>query len=559
MSYVFNSDLYPQVLDNIRHNYQVKIFNDLDPDVAISLFENTSAALPEFRTEWNQWILEYETQHFIDPDNFSHSLLEATAITALSMNECQDFWPQFYISLYIHDILVTYSQNASYPVDHILEGIVDFFEQRFHELRVEDTDLSFAIHKRLLYTNLLDFICIKKQFYNSTDLNASTTEINQTLGVNSCQAKFLIKMASNLAAKCSYSECADMYELVINAYIEYGKIDTYDILVLTLVAICIMCILLDAFEQWYFVYLKNSTYKFTTSFSTLIPGSYFRKVVNMMSLWLFILSVMTMTNRDTMRQTETWWVYPMTFSVVLCCILLTHTMRLFPTIGYLFNITFMMGNNVIYFSVVFAGVVYNFMFVTYVEKIFMHPQWPDKTFAGFRKPYDLMLALFRLFLHVDLNTLFSNSPVSVPGLLPLIVLLIMQSIVWLLQSLNMASREQPVMKEPRKELLLYMQWLEEALSAEYTFTVLCLPLRCCNWCTYISHHVAGYTVERGNDGKFKMYMPVKNLPISPMLSIDLRDYELALVLQMAMMLCILIHCCIFFSDIWPYLATLVQL
>ena len=528
MSSIFKPEAYPQVLDNVRHDYQVKTFNHLDRDEATSLFRKIPVAYPEFGAEW---ILENERKNFTDPDNFPRGLLDVMAKTALSMNEYQDFWPQFYVGLHLRDILGLHSQNASYSDDHNLQGIVDFYSKSFCQLRVVDTNLSFVVDTAVPCNDFVDLICIKEKFYNSNDLNASTAEINQTLGANSCEAKARIDIASDLASQCSNNELVGMYELVENAYIESGKIDRLEGLILCFVAMCLMSLLTDWCEQVYFFNMGFIDFE-----GIRIPGSYFKKVVNVISLWLFVFSVLmdflSTNSTKTMVATDTQWVYLMTFSFVLRCVMFIHRMRFDVLFGKSVFTNFMVGEHRFRYCVVVVGVVY--IFGTALSIIVIHPQCANETLASFRNLSNAMLSTVgHMFGHGNMDAFYTHIPVKVSDVMLIAVM------GFLLMILCKLSTAETVMKEPGIETLLFKEWLQEALSAEYTFAVLSLPFRYCGinklfkgWvqeaCTvlclpyrcrsisktnYTRHREAGYIVKRGDDGKVKMFIPVQNLPV----------------------------------------------
>jgi hypothetical protein len=76
----------------------------------------------------------------------------------------------------------------------------------------------------------------------------------------------------------------------------------------------------------------------------------------------------------------------------------------------------------------------------------------------------------------------------------------------------MSSTATDVMRAPWSDTLWHVGWLEEALSAEYTFSVLCLPSRCLCKCRYVSHQNAGYIVHSAPGGGCRMYLPTQHGP-----------------------------------------------
>ena len=69
-----------------------------------------------------------------------------------------------------------------------------------------------------------------------------------------------------------------------------------------------------------------------------------------------------------------------------------------------------------------------------------------------------------------------------------------------------------IMSDPWKEVLWKAEWLDEATSAEYTFSVIILPFRKFIRCGYFSHEKAGYIVKRLPNKKYKIYIECFHCP-----------------------------------------------
>ena len=145
--------------------------------------------------------------------------------------------------------------------------------------------------------------------------------------------------------------------------------------------------------------------------------------------------------------------------------------------------------------------------------ILTNTECPVEKLSGFQSLIESMFSTFQLtFGHGDITVFYSNIPAKVSYVMYIVItgLLLMNLIIGI-----MSSTATDVMQEPWRETLWYMGWLEEALSAEFTYTctALGLPCRCCCKCNYVSHRNAGYVVERGDDGKYRMYLPIVNVPV----------------------------------------------
>ena len=72
-----------------------------------------------------------------------------------------------------------------------------------------------------------------------------------------------------------------------------------------------------------------------------------------------------------------------------------------------------------------------------------------------------------------------------------------------------------LMTDPWKDTLWRVEWLDEALSVEYTFAVLALPFSRWFHCGHLSHKSAGYGVkrERGKSAyRYKVFIEVFQCP-----------------------------------------------
>ena len=517
-SYIFKSEAYPKVLDNVRHYYQSQFINQLDEHMVTSLFEKTSSAHPEFGYFWR---LKYERLQYIDSENFPLRLLDAIADTALSMDEYQDAWPQFYIGLHLQDILRSFSQNTNtIPRKKALNWrmVQSEYRNHFHQLKVGDSGFSFYVNETMIWDDFYSFICVEDKHFTLKDLNGSeafTTPM--PLKSDACNYKAHLDYTAGLNRKCSRTLLPTLYAGISSAYATIHDHWWSRAPMAAILSCCLLYLLLDLFERCYFVYLSvvnkcHAWHMITAALGTKVPGSYVRKQLSVLSVSLYFICVSfslvvdrhNMPDELVMQHT----VFIILTALILRFIMHIHAMRLLPGIGHFVITSFMMGSNFLHFSAVFCVVIFIFSMVFHM--VIVNKECPVEKLDDFRNPIESLFSTFRLtFGHGELSAFYGHNTAKVTYVMYTVVmgLLLMNLIIGV-----MSSTAAYVMQEPWRETLWHMEWLEEALSAEYTYTVLGLLCRCCCKCNYISHRKAGYVVERGDDDKYKMYLPIVNLP-----------------------------------------------
>ena len=186
-----------------------------------------------------------------------------------------------------------------------------------------------------------------------------------------------------------------------------------------------------------------------------------------------------------------------------------QSMRFLPSIGHFVIATFMMGTNLIHFSAIFGVVVLIFSGIFHLvsDKV----ECPLVKEDGFDTITDRVLSTFQLaFGHGEMDVSSSTSMSLSYVLYVVIVGLLLMNLIFAV----MSSTATQIMVEPWKSALWQMEWLDEATSMEYTFSVLGLLCQCCCccWsCGYSSHRYAGFVV-RNVDGKLRIYIEVFQCP-----------------------------------------------
>ena len=505
VSYIFKPEAYPKVLDNIRHKYQREIIQAMNKSMSALLFDKMSVIHPQYAV--NLTMKNFER-------NLSDEFLDAIAETALSTEEYQDIWPKFHFSLHLRDILVSFSKGLHYHSDDSVytkasrKRLAYYFDQ----FNVSDAIISYKISSVASARYFFNIICAPKTVFSLLDVNVPisllagfTSEVVENPLYPACQ------YTSVFDTDCPNTPLAAQLKKITGNLLPHEKV--YHYAAYCGVVASLLYLLLDLLERCYFVYTRvaNAFHGWQIGLVTLgtkVPGSYLRKQMNMLSICLFLSSMITFkwyySGQFDGRIPENLRQYLCIVSLVLRFIMHIHSMRLLPGIGHFVVTTFMMGCNLLNFSVVFTIVV--FIFSAIFHMILINPQCPLENLAGFQSLLESMFSTFRLtFGHGDVTNFYSNFPAKVTYVLYIVImgLLLMNLIIGI-----MSSTATDVMQEPWRKTLWCMEWLEEALSTEFTYTVLGLSCRRCCKCNYIRHRNAGYVVERGDDGKYKIYIPI---------------------------------------------------
>ena len=262
-------------------------------------------------------------------------------------------------------------------------------------------------------------------------------------------------------------------------------------------------------------YQTNILSMIITALGRKVPGSYARKQINVITYLLVLLyPVMIFASHkfeaffsvslDELLELSR---YVLVICLVFRFIMHIHAMRLFPGIGHFVITTFIMGSNLLHFSIVFGMVL--FIFSVLFNILNDEPKCPIIKMEGFDSLLDSMFSTFKLtFGHGDLDPYFTGPPAKMTYTLYVIIvgLLLMNLIIAI-----MSTTATEIMADPWKGALWWVEWLDEATSVEYTFSVIGLCCRSCSNCNYRSHKRAGFVVRRIH-GKTKVFIEVFRCP-----------------------------------------------
>ena len=244
-----------------------------------------------------------------------------------------------------------------------------------------------------------------------------------------------------------------------------------------------------------------------TAFGRKVPGSYVRKQLNILSYFEALLMLYFRHYHEPMEFMFDAYIIRAGAMVFITIIVIRflmhiHSLRLLPGIGHFVITTFMMGTNLLHFSAVFGIVL--FIFSVLFHNLLDYPKCPLEKMAEFATLHDSIFATFRFtFAHGDLDTFFSSAPVKLTYILYVIIvgLLLLNLIIAV-----MSDTATHIMAHPWKEVLWNVEWLDEATSVEYAFSMITLPFRRLHGFEYYFHKRAGFIVKKTTNNKYKIFI-----------------------------------------------------
>ena len=282
-------------------------------------------------------------------------------------------------------------------------------------------------------------------------------------------------------------------------------------------------IVIDMFERCIFftksvVYQSNSRDMVLTALSQKVPGSYVRKQLNILAclaiLFQSYIKQYAKSQYDESRNNEIFYDYTDTATMVFIIAIVVrflmhiHSLRLLPGIGHFVITTFVMGNNLLHFSAVFGIVL--FIFSALFHILIDDPNCPLEKMTEFVTLQESIFATFKLtFAHKEMEPFFSSAPVKLTYVLYVIVvgLLLLNLIIAIMTTTAMHA-----MAEPWREVLWKVEWLDEATSVEYTFSIITLPFRKFRGLKYYSQKKAGFIVKKVAKNKCNIYIECFHCP-----------------------------------------------
>ena len=523
-SYIFEQSAFHNIMNGYRGEGQLDWIKKLvaeDPAKKKQLFTTTYGSInPDvYDPLTNTWTVSRNALNQQQLDNLFDVALQ---IEAFSAN-----FSHLYAYRHFTQVLANYAEQLVRHNDEIFKGILNIGSTKYE---VFYNNLSFSIMNRTLTLHTVvpkeemfsKFVCVPKERFSMDDVYSwgeilFRKELYDMVS-DACFFKNIINVLDY--EKCDSTDPLDVAESIISS-----SSDTMtDKLKKVLVIVCIcVYILLDFFERCIFVRcsMSHQTTAWDMFFTVLgrkIPGSYARKQFNMISycgiIYQFIIVDLEdylsslMNYQDDldkylfMQNTGT---VMFISAIVVRFLMHIHAMRLLPGIGNFVVTTFMIGTDLMHFSVVFGMVLCIFSLLFHV--LFENPKCPVEKIAEFADIIDSLYATFQLtFNHGNFNVYSTNMPVKLTYVLYVIImgLLLMNLIIAL-----MSTTATNIMTDRWKKPLWLVEWLDEATSVEYTFGVLMLMFRkrtCPGKIGYMSHKKAGFVMKKSNDEEWKIFV-----------------------------------------------------
>jgi hypothetical protein len=226
-----------------------------------------------------------------------------------------------------------------------------------------------------------------------------------------------------------------------------------------------------------------------TALGQKVPGSYVRKQLNVLSCLVIVIQFHVNRYVEQMYYVkmraggeavdvndlfalENYVAMLFITAIVVRFLMHIHALRLLPGIGHFIITTFTMGTNLLHFSAVFGTVV--LIFATLFHILIDNPDCPLEKSEGFVTLTESVFTTFQLtFGHGEMEPFFSSAPVQLTYVLYVIIvcLLLLNLIIAI-----MSTTAMQIMADPWKEVLWKVEWLDEATSVEYTYSVITLLL-----------------------------------------------------------------------------------
>ena len=449
---------------------------------------------------------------------------------ATEMNNRTEYSDNFYILRYLHAILIDYTkhlfaEHSDYLQQTItlsnVEEINDTIEEYYESFTINGyllegwQNYTLAPSSLLKYEEARSYICILSGDFNESDLQPSSVKYpSASYYYDSCRLKFLHNMASSACKKANVKTQTLYEKYATETELNDESVDYVNYALFVLASFYLFFDLLERIVFLYTCVIHPTTASamLTTACGKKVPGSYARKQVNLFTyLLLIVLLAILELEEDINDQTGITYASLEKASYLLVIIILIlrflmhiHSMRLLPSIGHFVVSTFMMGTNLLHFSVIFGTVVLIFSGVFHLVADKANcPLVKEDDFDEF--PKSLLSTFMLAFGHGEHNVFKTSTSISLTYVLFVVIvsLLLMNLIIAV-----MSSTATRIMNEPWKNALWQMEWLDEAASVEYTFNVLVLLCRCsCCFqsCGHSSHRNAGFVVKEV-DGKDKIYI-----------------------------------------------------
>ena len=512
-SYIFKEEALEYIFTNVRNEMQRQFLAKKFHDQEQELFDKATAKYPEVDKFYNSSFEEFQARLNITPPEVIDRLFD----TAKTMPGLRNERNLFATWQYLHEIIVAYSNQlfAFNPqLTHVIIGIdnrefvVGELKEFFDNFTMTIDGIYIQPSAAFDFWEFQSIFCVSKMYFDEDNVKDPAEYdppmIPPTSNVytTSCGYQALMIMANK---QCENLAPEDVYEIISGYGFQQGAFDINDAeqVFQIIVALGWLYIFLDVVERLAFTYTcvanhRSAREMVLSVLSKKVPGSYTRKQINMITYFAFIGRFIVLDNALYMSQAYSWTQefvkeyanFFLVIGLVFRFVMHIHALRLLPGIGHFVITTFIMGTNLIHFSAVYGAVVFIFSIIFHI--LIEDPECPVKKHDGFESISDSMFSIFKLtFGHGEFDAYYTTTPVMLTYTLYTIIvgLLLMNLIIAI-----MSTTAENIMTDPWKETTWRVEWLDEALSVEFTKCLVLRPFQ--RWLAtgYWSHKKAGFEV-----------------------------------------------------------------
>ena len=515
-SNIFQDDSFHRLLNDMQHEKQVTYLANVcgDKSVCELLLNLTQQQNPHV----HNYLASLDTSWDLRDMTVPGWIIEECYSVAMRLDDLKEYWNNFYVLRYLRTILMEYAKQLFFEhfdyqylqqeltttnpdaIENDIQAFYESFTARGYLMEGLE-NISLNLNAVVSYNESKTFVCIPYYLFDTSDLQPTSVQYPSALihYDNSCLLKFFLDAATGSCAKDSV-KAETVYDTLVSKVEAYFTSRTSAV-VFDRIFVLFLCaavyLLLDIFEHMVFLYtciVHQTTVRAmaVTACSKKVPGPYVRKQINVFTYIGLIF--LAFANYYAFGWIESLGITPdeldkaayliLMIFVILRFLMHIHSIRLLPSIGHFVISTFMMGTNLLHFSAIFGIVVFIFcgVFHLVADKV----SCPLVKEDGFETLTNSFLSTFQLaFGHGEQDVYSSSTSMSLSYVLYVVIvgLLLMNLIIAV-----MSSTATQIMVEPWKSALWQMEWLDEATSVEYTFSVLGLLCKCCCCCCGYGSH-----------------------------------------------------------------------
>ena len=482
--------------------------NILDDDVIDDIISKIPVQVPygppnmteKNRGQWGHGIRKNKTLGYDLPSDTKEIIIDK-AFSDMNHTEGQAVFQNLFelTIIFSKGVLVKY---PDLPLMQITEKNAEWLEQQvsdfFQDFETEIQSLVVKPSKYFTDSEWRSLFCPSNENLTLSDFKREiviTPPPSEATDI--CRWQSLVTMAEINCKPDTPLAVYGMLEYLLELHIKNEKVAK--VLVYVMIVFAVGYIIVDIFEHLRFFYICIQTNHSTKGMiravlTWRIPGSYYRKQLNIITYYVLILHVAVQADAVAMFFTNA-YVAKLTYQMLLIGLCLRfimhiHSLRLFPWIGHFVITTFRMATNLIHFSTVLGLVIFIFGVIFHI--LIVDEKCPIRKEKGFEGVGVAMFSVFKLtFGHGEFEPYYSSTPVMFTyALFTIIVGLLLLNLIIAI----MSTTAMDLMTPDGREALGKLEWLNESLAAEYT--VAAIAGSCYKALLYKDHSKAGYVVTR---------------------------------------------------------------